>query len=109
MSTTDTVTATDQMAQTGMITGTVLLIALVAIVAFVALGVYRARYAAARETQYRQLAEQAGTAQEQLAESSRATATELAGLRSDLQNTHGELAQVRQRLTELERLLSQVG
>ncbi|MFI6823521.1 hypothetical protein ACIBJE_21605 [Micromonospora sp. NPDC050187] len=109
MSTTDITTANDQMAQTGMITGTLMLVALTAIVAFVALGVYRARHSAARETQYRELAEQAGTAQAQIAESSRATTAELAGLRSELAATHTELTQVRQRLTEVERLLSQVG
>ncbi|WBB80265.1 hypothetical protein O7606_02455 [Micromonospora sp. WMMD882] len=94
--------AYDPIAQTALISSTVLLIALVAGVAVVALGVYRARHSAARETQYRQLASDASSAQTRLAESSQATVAELAGLRT-------ELTQVRQRLTEVERLLSQIG
>ncbi|MEU5948851.1 hypothetical protein ACIBTZ_23430 [Micromonospora sp. NPDC049460] len=104
-----TAAAEDDIAQVAIVTWTVLLIALVAIVAFVALGIYRARHAAAREAQYRALAEQAGDAQARLAENARQTTAELTGLRSDVQATHTELAQVRARLTELERLLSQIG
>ncbi|MDO3702892.1 hypothetical protein Q3W71_14565 [Micromonospora sp. C28SCA-DRY-2] len=104
-----TTAAADNVAQIGMITSTVLLIALVAIVAFVALGIYRARHSAAREAHYRGLAEQASDAQARLAESSQQTTAELQGLRSDVKATHVELAKVRERLTELERLLSQIG
>ncbi|MEV4200421.1 hypothetical protein [Micromonospora globbae] len=101
--------ASDDIAQVGIITSTVMVIALVAITAFVALGVYRARHSAAREAHYRGLAEQAGETQARLAEDSRQTVAELKGLRSDVQATQAELGRVRERLTELERLLSQIG
>lgn len=82
---------------------------LVAIVAFTALGVYRARHSAAREAEYRGLAERATAAATQHAESAQATVTELQGVREDLTAARGELAEVRKRLAGLEKLLSQIG
>ncbi|SCL46256.1 hypothetical protein GA0070606_0951 [Micromonospora citrea] len=104
-----TAAAEGDIAQIGIVTSTVMVIALVAIVAFVALGVYRARHSAAREAHYRGLAEQASVTQARSAESAQQTVAELKGLRSDVRATRTELAQVRERLTELERLLSQIG
>ncbi|MFC7550376.1 hypothetical protein [Plantactinospora sp. GCM10030261] len=92
-----------------MITWTVMIVALVALVLFVMLGFYRARYSADREARYRALAEEVGAAQTRTAESALVTADELIALRTELQANRAELAQVTKRLTELERLLSQIG
>ena len=96
-------------AQTASIGSMVAIVALVAIVAFVGLSVYRTRHSAARETQYRTLAEQATAAEAKIADGTQATLAELQGMRADLQNTHAELVAVKQRLDALEKLLSQIG
>ncbi|GIJ20028.1 hypothetical protein [Micromonospora lutea] len=106
---TSIVAADDNIPEIAMITSTVLLVALMVIVAFVAMGIYRARHSAAREQQYRQLAEHAGDAQTRFVEHSRTTATALDGIREELHTTRTEIAEVKERLANLERLLSQIG
>lgn len=96
-------------AQTATITTMALVVLLTAIVGFVALGFYRARHAAARETRYRELAEQFAGAQTRLAEQGQATAGELNEVRTELQAARKELTDVKQRLAALESLLSQIG
>jgi hypothetical protein len=83
------------MAQTSTIAAAVIVVAVIAVAGFVAIGVYRARYAVAREEGYRVLAERG-------ADSARAMADELQGVRT-------EIGEVRQRLAALEKLLSQIG
>lgn len=83
------------MAQTSTIALAVILVALILVGGFVGIGIYRARYAAAREEGYRTLAGRS-------ADSAQATAEELKGVRA-------ELGEVRQRLAALEKLLSQIG
>ncbi|MGW0436313.1 hypothetical protein ACWDV4_27655 [Micromonospora sp. NPDC003197] len=97
------------LAQTASIGSMVMLVALVGIVAFVGLRVYRTRYDAARETQYRVLAEQAVAAETKFADGTQTTVAELQGVRTELKNTRTELATVNQRLAALEKLLSQIG
>lgn len=82
-------------AQTYTVATAVMVVALVAIAAYVWLGMLRARSSAAVQAQYRALVEQA-------ADASRDTAAELKAVRE-------ELAEVKQRLAGLERLLSQIG
>jgi len=82
-------------AQTSTIAFAVIVVAMIAVGGAVAIGIYRARYAAAREEGYRVLAEQG-------AGSARAAADELKGVRA-------ELGEVRERLAALEKLLSQIG
>jgi 5-bromo-4-chloroindolyl phosphate hydrolysis protein len=83
------------MAQTSTIAFAVIVVAMIAVAGFVGIGIYRARYAAAREEGYRKLAERS-------ADSTQATAEELKGVRT-------ELGEVQQRLAALEKLLSQIG
>jgi hypothetical protein len=83
------------MAQTSTIASVVIVVVAIAVAGFVAIGVYRARYAAAREAGYRALAERS-------ADNDQAVADELKGVRA-------ELGEVRQRLAALEKLLSQIG
>jgi 5-bromo-4-chloroindolyl phosphate hydrolysis protein len=83
------------MAQTSTIALTVIVVAVIALAGLIWIGLYRARYAAAREEGYRELAESS-------ADSVRASADELKGVRA-------ELGEVRQRLAALEKLLSQIG
>ncbi|MGC5050548.1 hypothetical protein ACLQ2S_03695 [Micromonospora sp. DT48] len=106
---TSIVAADDNIPEIAMITSTVVLVALMAIIAFVAVGIYRARHSAAREQHYRQLAERAGDAQTRLVEHAGTTATALDGIREELHATRTELTEVKERLTNLERLLSQIG
>jgi Tfp pilus assembly protein PilN len=82
-------------AETSTITTAAIVVTLLAIAGFVAVGVYRARSSTVREQGYKEMAERS-------ADSARATAAELKGVRE-------ELAEVRQRLAALERLLSQIG
>ena len=82
-------------AQTTTLALTLVVIAVLGVLAYVGVGLYRARYAAAREDGYRELAARS-------AESAQATADALAGLRT-------EIGEVRQRLAALEKLLSQIG
>jgi 5-bromo-4-chloroindolyl phosphate hydrolysis protein len=82
-------------AQTSTIAFAVIIVAVIAVAGLVGIGMYRARYAAAREEGYRTLAERS-------ADSTQATAEELKGVRA-------ELGEVRQRLAALEKLLSQIG
>jgi hypothetical protein len=89
-------------AQISTVATTALLVALVAVAGFVGMAVYRARYSAAREAQYRTLAEQAAAAQLKAADGAQATVGELTRVRE-------ELGQVKQRLAALESLLSQIG
>ena len=84
-----------EMAQTSTIAFAVIVLAVLAVAGLVGIGVYRARYAAAREEGYRTLAERS-------ADSTRATADELKGVRA-------ELGEVQRRLAALEKLLSQIG
>jgi 5-bromo-4-chloroindolyl phosphate hydrolysis protein len=83
------------MAQTTTIAAAVIVLAMIAVAGLIGIGIYRARYAAAREQGYRVLAERS-------ADSAQATADELKGVRT-------ELGEVRQRLAALEKLLSQIG
>ena len=83
------------MAQTSTLAVAVIVLAVIAGACAAGVGIYRARYDAAREEGYRTLAEHS-------AENTRATAEELRGLRT-------ELGDVRQRLAALETLLSQIG
>lgn len=83
------------MAQTSTIAAAVIVLAVIAVGGLIAIGVYRARYAAAREEGHRVLAERS-------ADGAQAMADELKGVRA-------ELGQVRERLAALERLLSQIG
>ncbi|GAA0556613.1 hypothetical protein GCM10010172_44450 [Paractinoplanes ferrugineus] len=83
------------MAQTSTIAFAVILGAAILMAGLVGIGIYRARYAAAREEGYRTLAGRS-------ADGSQATAEELKGVRA-------ELGEVRQRLAALEKLLSQIG
>ncbi|MFI5841180.1 hypothetical protein ACIA8K_15905 [Catenuloplanes sp. NPDC051500] len=83
------------MAQTSTIALAVILVAVIVVGGLVGIGIYRARYAAAREEGYRTLAGRS-------ADNAQATAEELKGVRA-------ELGEVRQRLAALEKLLSQIG
>ena len=83
------------MAQTSTVAAAVIVVVVAVVAGVTGIGIYRARYAAAREQGLRELAERG-------AESSRATADELKGVRA-------ELGEVRERLAALERLLSQIG
>ena len=83
------------MAQTSTIATAVIVVMAIAVAGVVGIGLYRARYAAAREEGYRVLAERS-------ADSGQAMADELKGVRA-------ELGEVRQRLAALEKLLSQIG
>ncbi|SCF16145.1 hypothetical protein [Micromonospora chokoriensis] len=82
-------------AQTSTIAVTAIVLAVITVAGLIGTGIYRARYAAAREEGYRALAERS-------ADSARSTASELKGVRD-------ELGEVRQRLAALEKLLSQIG
>ncbi|MDG4839314.1 hypothetical protein O7631_22565 [Micromonospora sp. WMMD967] len=82
-------------AQTSTIAVTAIVLAVITVAGLIGTGIYRARYAAAREESYRVLAERG-------ADSARSTASELKGVRD-------ELGEVRQRLAALEKLLSQIG
>jgi hypothetical protein len=82
-------------AQTSTIAAAVIVVAVIVVAGFVGIGIYRARYAAAREEGYRRLAERG-------ADGARATADELKGVRA-------ELGEVQRRLAALENLLSQIG
>ncbi|MEU8662223.1 hypothetical protein [Actinoplanes philippinensis] len=75
-------------AQTSVIAVAVIVVAVAATIGLIAFGVYRARFAAAREDDYRQLAGR--------------VADDLTGVRT-------ELGEVRQRLAALEKLLTQIG
>ena len=83
------------MAQISTIAFAVIVVAVIAVAGFAGIGLYRARYAAAREEGYRALAQRS-------ADSTQATADELKGVRA-------ELGEVQQRLAALEKLLSQIG
>ena len=96
-------------AQTGTVTTTVMVVALVAIAGWVALGVYRTRRSTAGEQHYQALAEGARDAEVRTADAVEAMAAELKGLRSEASAARDELVEVKQRLGELERLLSQIG
>ncbi|MEU1588085.1 hypothetical protein [Micromonospora sp. NPDC005710] len=82
-------------AQTSTIAAAVIVTAVVVVAGLVGTGIYRARYAVAREEGYRVLVERGAT-------SAQATADEIKGVRD-------ELGEVRQRLAALEKLLSQIG
>ena len=82
-------------AQTTTIASAAIVVVLIAVAGLIGTGLYRARYAAAREEGYRTLAERG-------ADGAQATAAELQGVRT-------ELGEVRQRLAALEKLLSQIG
>ncbi|WP_422740295.1 hypothetical protein ACN263_14325 [Micromonospora sp. WMMD729] len=82
-------------AQTSTLAVTAIVLAAVTVAGLITTGIYRARYAAAREESYRSLAER-GT------DSAQATAAALKGVRD-------ELGEVQQRLAALEKLLSQIG
>lgn len=82
-------------AQTSTIAVTAIVLAVITVAGLIGTGIYRTRYAAAREEGYRVLAERS-------ADSARSTASELKGVRE-------ELGEVRQRLAALEKLLSQIG
>ncbi|MEW2427480.1 hypothetical protein AB0877_05625 [Micromonospora sp. NPDC047644] len=82
-------------AQTSTIAVAVIVTAMIVVAGLIGTGIYRARYAAAREEGYRVLAERSATG-------AQATADEIKGVRD-------ELGEVRQRLAALEKLLSQIG
>ncbi len=82
-------------AQTSTLATAVIVVVAIAVAGLIGTGIYRARYAAAREEGYRKLAEHS-------ADSAQAMAAELNGVRA-------ELGEVRQRLAALEKLLSQIG
>ena len=82
-------------AQTSTIATAVIVVVVIAVAGLIGTGLYRSRYAAAREEGYRVLAERS-------ADGAQATADELKGVRT-------ELGEVRQRLAALEKLLSQIG
>ena len=83
------------MAQTSTIASAVIVVVVIVVAGLIGIGIYRARYAAAREEGYRVLVERS-------TDGARATADELNGVRT-------ELGEIRQRLAALEKLLSQIG
>jgi hypothetical protein len=82
-------------AQTSTIAVAAIVVAAIVAAGVVGAGVYRVRYAATRDQDYRTLVERS-------TDSAQATADELKGVRA-------ELGDVRQRLAALEQLLSQIG
>ncbi|GAA4965581.1 hypothetical protein [Actinoplanes utahensis] len=83
------------MAQTSTIAVAVIGLAVILVAGLVGTAFFRARDAAVREEGYRELAERS-------ADSARAAADQLSGVRT-------ELGEVRERLAALEKLLSQIG
>jgi cell shape-determining protein MreC len=97
------------LAATSVVAWTVMVVVLTTVVALVALGFYRTRRSSADERRYHEVMARVTDTEARFARGNEATLAELRGLRTDVQATRAELAEVKERLAGLERLLSQIG